>query len=65
MLLGPERVIETEGPANEILKRCDGTHSLKQIVEELSQLYTADRTTIERDVRDMLEELAGKGLIIR
>jgi len=24
VLLGPERVIETEGPAGEILRRCDG-----------------------------------------
>ena len=27
VLLGPERVIETEGPASDILRRCDGTRT--------------------------------------
>lgn len=28
VLLGPERVIETEGPASEILRRCDGSRTV-------------------------------------
>jgi pyrroloquinoline quinone biosynthesis protein D len=39
VLLGPERVIETEGPANEILRRCDGRRTVTQIVDELAGLY--------------------------
>ncbi len=64
VLLGPERVIETEGPASEILRRCDGTRSITQIVDELAALYTADRAEIEGDVRDMLAELAMKRMVV-
>ena len=64
VLLGPERVIEIEGPASEILRRCDGTRSIGQIVDELAALYTADRAEIEGDVRDMLAELAAKRMVI-
>jgi coenzyme PQQ biosynthesis protein PqqD len=63
VLLGPERVIETEGPASEILRRCDGTHTVAQIVDELALLYTADRSEIEGDVTDMLAELALKRML--
>ncbi len=64
VLLGPERVIETEGPASEILRRCDGTRTLAQIVDELAALYTADRGEIEGDVKDMLAELVGKRMVV-
>jgi pyrroloquinoline quinone biosynthesis protein D len=63
VLLGPERVIETEGPASEILRRCDGNRTISQIVDELAALYTADRTEIEGDVNDMLVELVTKRML--
>ena len=63
VLLGPERVIEAEGPAHEILKRCDGTRTVGEIVDELAALYTADRTEIAADVNDMLTELATKRML--
>ena len=64
VLLGPERVIETEGPANDILRRCDGTRTVGQIIEELAALYTAEPTEIARDVEDMLTELAAKRMLV-
>ena len=64
VLLGPERVIETEGPASEILRRCDGTRTLSQIVDELAALYTAERAEIEGDVKEMLTELVGKRMVV-
>jgi pyrroloquinoline quinone biosynthesis protein D len=64
VLLGPERVIETEGPASEILRRCDGTRTLGQIVDELATLYTADRAEIEGDVKEMLAELVSKRMVV-
>ena len=64
VLLGPERVIETEGPASEILRRCDGNRTLGQIVDELAALYTADRTEIESDVKDMLAELVSRRMVV-
>ncbi len=60
MLLGPERVIEAEGPASEILRRCDGSRTVGEIVDELAALYTADRAEIEGDVNEMLAELASE-----
>jgi pyrroloquinoline quinone biosynthesis protein D len=63
VLLAPERIIETEGPANEILKRCDGSRTLSQIVDELAAIYAADRTEIEGDVAEMIADLAGKRLV--
>ena len=63
VLLGPERVIEMEGPASEILRRCDGVRSVAEIVDELAVLYTADKSEIAGDVHDMLAELAAKRLL--
>jgi len=64
VLLGPERVIETEGPASEILRRCDGSRTVAQIVDELAQLYNADRSQIDGDVKDMLAELVAKRMLL-
>ena len=64
VLLGPERVIETEGPANDILRRCDGTRTVGQIVDELAALYTAEPSEIARDVEDMLAELTAKRMLV-
>ncbi len=65
ILLGPERVIEMEGPSHEILQRCDGTHTTAQIVDELATLYNADRATIEGDVVALLADLATKRFLVR
>jgi pyrroloquinoline quinone biosynthesis protein D len=64
VLLGPERVIETEGPASEILRRCDGNRTVREIIDELAVLYTADRAEIAGDVNDMLAELATKRMVV-
>jgi len=63
VLLGPERVIETEGPAHEILRRCDGSRTVPQIIDELAALYAADRAEIAGDVADMLLELVAKRML--
>jgi pyrroloquinoline quinone biosynthesis protein D len=63
VLLGPERVIELEGPASDILRRCDGARSVGDIVDELAELYTADKAEIAADVNDMLAELAAKRML--
>jgi pyrroloquinoline quinone biosynthesis protein D len=64
VLLCPERVIEAEGPASEILRRCDGTRSVADIIDELAAVFAADRAVIAQDVTDMLMELAGKRLLV-
>jgi pyrroloquinoline quinone biosynthesis protein D len=64
VLLCPERVIEAEGPASEILRRCDGVRTVAAIIDELAVVYAADRDVIAQDVTDMLTELAGKRLLV-
>jgi pyrroloquinoline quinone biosynthesis protein D len=63
VLLAPERVLETEGPASEILRRCDGTRTVPQIIDELATIYNADRSEIAGDVTDMLADLVGKRML--
>ena len=64
VLLSPERVIEAEGPASEILRRCDGTRSVGEIIDELAVVYAADRAIIAQNVTDMLQEMVGKRLLV-
>ncbi|HEX3575765.1 MAG TPA: pyrroloquinoline quinone biosynthesis peptide chaperone PqqD [Rhodopila sp.] len=64
VLLCPEKVIEAEGPASEILRRCDGTRTLDTIIDELAVVFAADRSVIAQDVAEMLAEMAGKGLLV-
>jgi coenzyme PQQ biosynthesis protein PqqD len=63
VLLSPERVIEAEGPASEILRRCDGVRTVTQIVDELAKVYAADRAVIEQDVREMLADMVVRRLL--
>ena len=59
----PERIIETEGPASEILKLCDGTRGIDAIVDQLATVFVVDRAVIVRDVTEMLTELVEKRLL--
>lgn len=64
LLLAPERVVEMEGPAPEIIRLCDGHHTVDDIVAALAAAYDAPLTTIAEDVGAMLAELEGKRMII-
>jgi len=64
VLLCPERVIETQGPTSEILRRCDGRRTLAQIVDELAEAFAAERAVIAADVATLLQELATKKLVV-
>ena len=63
VLLAPERVLEMEGPASEILRRCDGSRTVPQIIDELAKIYNADRAEIATDVANMLADLVGKRML--
>jgi pyrroloquinoline quinone biosynthesis protein D len=39
MLLMPERALRLQGPSFEIIERCDGQHTVAQIVAELQNIY--------------------------
>jgi coenzyme PQQ biosynthesis protein PqqD len=52
MLLMPERALKLSGPSLEIVTRCDGKHSVKQIAEDLHKLY--GKAEPERITNDLL-----------
>ncbi len=64
VLLSPERVIEAEGPASEILRRCDGNHTVAAIINELAVVYAAERSVIADDVTEMLADMVSKRLLV-
>jgi pyrroloquinoline quinone biosynthesis protein D len=64
LLLFPEGAIRLQGTGREILERCDGRHTVGQIVEELRQIHSAgDPARIEEDVRIFLGKLFQKRII--
>lgn len=56
MLLMPERVLRLTGPSLEIVLRCDGKNTVRQIAEELHQLYS--KSEPQRITDDLVRYLA-------
>jgi len=51
VLLMPERALRLNGPSLEIVERCDGQHTVQQIISELQALYSkAEPAKIEQDI---------------
>ncbi len=64
LLLYPERGLELNPTAAEILKRCTGERTLEAIVDELATKYTSKpRDVVEREVRDFLVAMTDRGLV--
>jgi pyrroloquinoline quinone biosynthesis protein D len=63
VLLAPERVFKADAIAAEIIKRCSGEASLREIIDELAQIYCAPRERIAADVMALLSTLAEKRLM--
>lgn len=63
VVLAPERVLVPDETALEILQRCNGTTQLGDIVDELASAYSADRSEIEHDVKDLLASLIEKRIL--
>ena len=58
VLLMPERALRLNGPSLEIVERCDGNHTVQQIVSELQQIYSkAEPKKVETDILDYLARL--------
>jgi pyrroloquinoline quinone biosynthesis protein D len=50
-LLMPERALRLNGPSLEIVERCDGQHTVQEIIAELQQLYArADPAKVGQDI---------------
>jgi pyrroloquinoline quinone biosynthesis protein D len=60
VLLAPERIVKVNPIAVEILKLCDGSHSLGEIVSGLATRFNADPVRVGTDVRALIASLAEK-----
>ena len=58
VLLMPERALRLNGPSLEIVQRCNGNHTVQQIITELQQIYSqADPQKVETDILGYLQLL--------
>ena len=58
MLLMPERALRLNGPSLAIIERCDGAHSVREIISELQTLYAkANPQKVESDILEYLKRL--------
>jgi len=50
-LLMPERALRLNGPSLEIVERCDGKHTVQQIIVDLQKIYSkAEPHKVEQDI---------------
>jgi len=64
MLLYPEGAIRLRGTGRDILERCDGRHTVQQIIDELHAHYrVANPARIEDEVASFLEQLQAKRIV--
>jgi pyrroloquinoline quinone biosynthesis protein D len=63
VIQAPERVLSPDPIAVEVLKLCDGSHTVAEVAESLSVRYNAPKEQIEADILAMLQDLADKGVI--
>jgi len=61
VLLYPEGMVRLNGPAAEILKRCNGTTQVSALVDDLERAFAT--TGLHDDVHEFLTEAAGRGWI--
>ena len=58
VLLMPERALRLNGPSLEIVSRCDGKHTVAQIIADLQKIYSkAEPTKVEQDILGYLQLL--------
>ena len=63
VLLHQEAVIVLNFSGYEILRLCDGTHTLSEIIEELKTQFPAAKSILSQEVLQYLEAISQKGLI--
>ena len=58
VLLMPERALRLNGPSLEIVSRCDGKHTVDQLIAELQKLYSkAQPKKVQEDILGYLQLL--------
>jgi len=64
MILFPEKGLELSKTAAEVVRLCDGRHTVAEMVARLLEIYSsADRGAVEREVLEFLNALADRCLI--
>jgi pyrroloquinoline quinone biosynthesis protein D len=63
VLLHQEAVIELNHSGYQILRLCDGTHTLSDIIQELETQYPTAKSVLSQEVLQYLEAISQKGLI--
>ena len=63
VLLAPERVFKADAIAVEIIKRCTGSATLADIVDDLATAFLAPRERVLTDTTVLLRGLADKKLL--
>jgi len=62
-LLGPERILELDEIAQDIVRQFDGTKRLSEISAALAKEYNAHESEIRKDIDALVKDLAAKGYI--
>jgi len=65
VLLYPEGIVKLNQTAGEIIKRCDGQHTVADMVAELQQTFPGDDARVADGVYKFLEVFRAKGWIRR
>ena len=60
----PERLFVLDPIALDIVQHCNGLVSIGGIVDELVAKYNAPREIVLRDVRNVLQDFADKGVMV-
>lgn len=63
VLLAPERVLQPDPVAVEILKRVDGARSIDAIIDDLIAAFAVERERVAADVDAFLADLTEKGMV--
>lgn len=63
VLLAPERVLEPDDIAVEIIRRCDGSATLGGVIDDLARTFSADRETVASDVKSILAFLSERRMV--
>ena len=63
MLLYPEKGLVLNPTAADVAQLCTGEHTVRAIAAQLASKYSQDGATVEREVVNLLNSLAERGLV--
>ena len=63
VLLLPETIIVLNQTGYEVLRLCDGSHTVAEIIHTMGNRYSADSLTLSQEISEYLQAVSQKGLI--